>query len=213
MSRITSDVDICNEAVARIGGKLIQSLDDPTTHTETLLQKMYPKNRRIVLRSAVWNFATKITTLVKTSETLDGYLGVFALPEDFIRFLGVPSLEYTASDVGKYRLSDRKIYLKYSSADSVTLDYIFDNTNILKWDDLFIEALSLRLAYNLSFALSGKNTLADRLMQEYLEVLREAKAIDGQEQKPTRRQQSVWLTKRRQGTSSRYASSDRYFYD
>ena len=68
MSQFTSEIDICNDAIARIGGKFINSIDDPTTHTETLCASMYVKNRQIVLRAAPWNFATKIDTIAKTTE-------------------------------------------------------------------------------------------------------------------------------------------------
>ena len=209
----TSAIDICNDAIARIGGKFITSIETPTTHTETLVASMYVKNRRIVLRSAVWNFAKKYISISKTAETLAGFSAVYNLPADFVRFLGISSLYLTPVDTEAYMLSAGKIYLKDDAPSAITLCYIHDASDVTIYDALFVEAFSLRLAYNLSFSLSGKNTLADRLVKEYEEALTNAKMIDGQEQKPLRVQNSKWMQRRKRGGASNYAPSTRYFED
>jgi len=213
MSQLTSEIDICNDAIARLGGKFITSIYNPVTHTETLLSSIYAKNRRIVLRSAVWNFAKTLKTIAKSNEVTPGFSAVYPLPNDFIRFLGVQNMDLMGSQVDRYMLSDNKLYLKDSSADSIVLTYIKDVTDVTRYDALFTEALSLRLAYNLQFALSGKNTTSDRLLQEYLNALQDAKMIDGQEQKPIRVQRSRWMSARHRGRLSQYAQTERYFME
>lgn len=213
MGKFTSEIDICNDAIARVGGKFISSIETPTTHTETLLSSIYAKNRRIVLRSAVWNFAKTLKTITKSTETLSGFSGVYPLPNDFVRFLGVQNMDLMGSETDRYMLSDNKLYLKDGSADSIVLIYIKDVTDVTCYDALFVEAFSLRLSYNLQYALSGKNTTSDRLLQEYRDALQDAKMIDGQEQKPIKVQRSRWLSARHRGRSSTYASTERYFGD
>ena len=213
MGVFTSEIDICNDAIARVGGKFINSIESPTTHTETLVASMWAKNRRIVLRSAVWNFAKCYKSIAKSSETLSGFSGIYPLPNDFIRFLGVDGMDLTGADTDRYMLSDNKIYLKDAAPNSITLIYIKDVTDVTRYDALFVEALSLRMSYNLQYALSGKNTTSDRLLQEYMEALTVAKMIDGQEQKPIRKQRSKWLAARRRGCSRTNASTERYFED
>jgi len=197
MGNFTSDIDICNDAIARIGGKFINSIENPSTTTETLCASMYVKNRQVVLRSAPWNFATKIDTIAKLSETVEGFAAVYKFNNDHVRFLGIPSLGITPADVYAYKIADGKIYLRYSGPDTITVEYIRDVKEVKIYDALFVEAFSLRLAYNLSFRLSGKNTLADRLLAEYHDTLQQAKMIDGQEQKPIRVNNSKWLRKRK----------------
>ena len=214
MTRVfLTDVDICNDAIARVGGKLIQSIESPTTLTENYCATMYPKNRRIVLRSAVWNFARTTKEIAKSSEQAKGYAGVYPLPNDFLRLLGVIGMDLMGYDTDRYRLSDNKLYLVDCGTPSIELEYIRDVEDATRFDPLFTEALSLRLAYNLQYALSGKNTTAQRLYEEYQLALAEAKSIDGQEQKPIRVQRSRWLAARRRGTVRSYASKTRYFED
>lgn len=213
MPKFTTDIDICNDAIARIGGKFIHSIEAPTTYTEELCASMYDKNRRVVLRLAVWNFAKAIKPVAKSDEKLNGFSGVYPLPNDFVRFLGVQNMDLMGSGTDRYMLADRKLYLKDEAPDSINLIYIKDVSDVAKFDDLFIEALSLRLAYNLQFALTGKNTTAQRLYEEFLEALTAAKMIDGQEQKPIRVERSKWLAKRRRYYTGSYATKDRYFED
>lgn len=213
MAKFTTDIDICNDAISRIGGKPIHSIEDPTTYTEQLCSSMYIKNRQIVLRSAVWNFAKCIKPIAKSDETLKGFSGVYPLPNDFVRFLGVQNMDLMGGETDRYMLADRKIYLKDSAPDSINLIYIKDVSDVAKFDALFIEAFSLRLAYNLQFALTGKNTTSQRLYEEYLEALTIAKMIDGQEQKPIRVQRSKWLAKRRRFGVGQYATKERYYED
>ena len=213
MGNFTSAIDICNDAIARIGGKFISSIETPRTHTETLIASMYTKNRKIILRSAVWNFAKKYTSIAKTTEVLTGFSAVYNLPNDFVRFLGIDNLNISPSDTDRYMLADGKIYLRDASVDSIVLIYIRDIEEVAKYDALFVEVFSLRLAYNLSYSLSGKNTLSDRLLKEYQDALTDAKMIDGQEQRPIRIQRSKWMQKRRRGNTSQYAGPYRCFED
>lgn len=211
MGKFTSEIDICNDAISRVGGKFINSIENPTTHTETLMASKYAKNRRIVLRSAVWNFAQEQRTIPKSSEVINGFAAVYPLPNDFIRFLEISDVGIKPGDSDQFKLIGGKIGLKYESPDTIDLQYIKDVLTVPTYDPLFIEALSLRLSYEIQYALSGKNTTSDRLLQEYMEALTNAKMIDGQEQKPIRVQRSKWLTARRRGTTRQYASTERYF--
>lgn len=213
MPKYTSEVDICNDAVSRVGGKFIHSIETPTTYTERLCAHIYEKNRRIVLRSAVWNFARSVKSIAKSTDKLNGYAAAYPLPNDFVRFLGVQNMDLLGSNTDRYLIADGKIYLKDESPDSINLVYIKDVEDVTKYDALFVEAFALRLAYNLQYAMTGKNATSQRLYEEYLEALVTAKMIDGQEQKPVRVERSRWLAKRLRYNTGRYASKERYFED
>lgn len=206
-------IDICTDAVFRVGGEAINSIETPQTHIESVVASIYDKNRRIVLRSAVWNFAVSYQAIAKTSEVVEGFAAIYKLPNDYIRFLGIESLGLTPSDSQSYKLFGGKIGLRYEGPDSITLAYIKDVIEVPIMDALFVEAFCLKLAHNLSYIVNGKNTTSDRLQAEYKDALTDAMMIDGQEQKPIRRERSKWLSARRRSSRGTNASAYRYFED
>ena len=88
----TSEIDICNLALLRIGQKVpISSLSDPTV-TAKLCGTLYPLSRDTVLGEFHWPFATKHAMLGQLNPTPNtaytaargGWANAFTLPPDYL---------------------------------------------------------------------------------------------------------------------------------
>lgn len=198
MGQYTSRVDICQAAAMRIGTQTVTTIENPKTVTESRLSFLYDKTKRSVIRSGMWNFAQAIANIASSSETIpDGFSKVFIFPTDFLRYIGVLiNGELITLDTEDYMMAGNKIYLKNYTSDSLTIKYIRDVSDVKKFDDLFTEALVLKLAYELCFIETQKSALTKRLLDEYNMKMIEAKAISGQEQKPRRVCKSKWRAAR-----------------
>ena len=121
----------------------------------------------------------------------------YTLPADFIRAVEINQNDIFDS-VRHYEIESSKLL---TDEDSVNLKYIFDQKDPRRFDPLFVEALSLRLASRIVVNLTGKHQLRQAFIEEYENVTKElAQQIDATESKPT----IVW-----QPTDSRLAQSRR----
>jgi hypothetical protein len=91
---------------------------------------------------------------------------------------------------------------------SLPVGYIFDEDDIDNFDPLFVKAMALQLAVNLSYGIAGKTTLRTDVRNMLTEALQEARAINGQDKPPVRVTRSNVLGARR-----RYSSGVAYERD
>ncbi len=171
----TSVVDICNNALIRIGSKTITSLGDGDK-VSNACNAVYEQTRDMLLRQHLWNFAIKRAQLA--SEDADpafGFAYSYPLPSDFIR---VRALEDMASG---YKIEQGKLLTDDSQ---VKLIYVSVITDVTKFDPLFVEALTLSLAVKLSYILIGSNGREQALKDELQRIMFLAKQVDGQDDTP-----------------------------
>lgn len=177
---IFSDVQICNLALDLLKEDRITSIETPITGIEILCARWYPTSRRAILRKHAWNFANKRAVLAASSITpLFGYSDAYPLPSDFLRLLGVG----TYQDLKDYALEDDNILIN-NSATSLPIRYVADVTDVAKFDSLFIEMLAMEMAIKMAYAVQKSMTSVQDLREDYKELCRRAKAIDGQERPP-----------------------------
>lgn len=209
MAKLSSKIDICQAAAYKIGTEPITDVDNPKSVMEKRLGFLYDRVRRYVLRLGVWNFAQQIRTLASLKEEIpEGFAYVYEFPKDFIRFEGfVVNGEYVVPDTSAYMIAGGKIYVRgneFTNLDSstLTIKYIRDIGEVNRFDDCFLDAFILRLAYELAYMTTTKTTLTNRLNEEFWESIIQARMIDGQEQKPRIVCKSKWIAARRGGSSS-----------
>lgn len=214
MARFSSKNDICQAAAFKIGTEPITDVDNPQTVMEKRLGFLYDKVRRYVLRLGVWNFAQQIKTIANLKEEVpEGFAMVFEFPNDFVRFEGfVVDGEYIVPDTSSYMIANSKIYLRgpnyavqKDNVSLLTIKYIKDFEEVRRFDDCFLDAFILRLAYELAYMTTTKTTLTNRLNEEFWESITQARMIDGQEQKPRVVSRSKWVQARRAGSYSSVA--------
>lgn len=105
--------------------------------------------------------------------------------------VNVNTLGYTAY------VSGGEVY----KAPSLNIGYVFDEDDPDEFDPLFVKALALQIAVNLSYGMAGKTTLRTDVRNMLTEALQEARAINGQDKPPVRVTNSRVIGARRRYSS------------
>lgn len=200
MAAPTSEVDICNLALDHLKEQNITSIETPNTKVEAICANWYDHTRRVVLRKHIWNFAIKRASLARLTTTpAFGWNYEYQLPTDFIRFVTIGENYPTRTE--DYQLEGRKILvddvLNSSTSTALKLKYIYDFTIVSQMDPLFINVLSVELAMNMSYRITGSSTNRRELRAILKEIAPESYSIDGMERPPTRIERSRNLRRRR----------------
>lgn len=200
----TSELEIVNLMLARIGQKPITSIDPPTGPSADVAALHYPMTRRAALRGGIWNFAKKLATLTESGTVTPafGFTAAYALPNNFIRLLSLGDYTINAdTPAGLYDIVDGHIYTDAGDDDGLNLTYIYDHTDVRRWDPLFVNLMRLQGAKDLAFAFTLKPSLLKSIEDELADVKIEAKAVAGQEKPPRRIHRSKLLARRRAGST------------
>lgn len=181
-----SEIEICNMALSHIGKYPIQALTEATKEAQEC-KRLYALIRDSVLRDHAWNFATKRLTLALLTDEIEGWDYAYQWPIDCVRALriynessdneedAIPFEICTNSE-----LSSRIIAT--DQADAVLI-YTAKVTNPNVFDALFIDALSYRMAADLSLPLRGDPKLASNMLQIYQLLLSRARPANANERK------------------------------
>jgi hypothetical protein len=170
-------IDICNDALNRIGDRLISSLDDGTP-TADLLKNRYDVSRRKVLRSHPWKRLMKRATLAPLTTAPEfQWENAFPLPSDCLRlWLVVDNRD--GAPINEWEFEGSNIL---ANETVLYIKYIRDEENVDLLDDSLNEVISLQLAKELAFSRSGDGSLYDRIENEYRIKFAEARSIDAKE--------------------------------
>lgn len=199
---ITSKTDISNMSMDLLSAGNVVDVDNPSNATEELLSRWYEQSRRKVLREHPWNFAIK-RELLAASATAPafGYSTAFPLPADFVRVVVIEDGNGGTFTPDDYAIENGEILLS-TDASSLRLVYIYDIQDVTRFDPMFIDLLAHEIALAVAYRVTQSNGNVERL--EMLAKTRGAlaKAVDGQERPPTRREKSRNITARQMGRSN-----------
>jgi len=181
----TTQATICNLALAKISAKRIVSINDETNEARWC-RVHYEQTRDEVLRAHPWNFASDRATL---SEVLPvpafGWAHKFALPSDFLRLL---QLNDVADDEGVKSYEIEKGGLLLTDEEIAQIRYTARVTDESKYDPLFIEAFSTKLASEIARPITGGTNDGQTLLARYENViLPRARRTDANETRPRQR--------------------------
>ena len=173
----TSSVSICSNALLLLGDKPIDSFDVNNDRTR-LAANLYPQKRDRVLRAHPWNCAVKRVVLSPCTESPPSdWKYQFQLPGDWLRTLNV-GLNDSPDD---YTIEGRRIL---TNNPVCYLRYIFRNTSEATWDALLIDAMTQVMVAAFTYPIT-KSTTKQATEEEIVKrMLREARAVDGQEGTP-----------------------------
>lgn len=193
-----NETDICNRALGRIGEERIMSMADASAAARAC-DLHFAGTRDEVLRGHRWNFATSRVALSRLSDApAFGWDYQFALPTDFLRALEVNCAE---DDVGYPWAVEGSNLLTNETA--VNLVYIRRETNVAKWDSLFGEALTLKLAMKLATVIRGSSSQVVDFASEYdrltAPLARRVDANEGRRRKPLLPFRSLFVRSRFRG--------------
>jgi len=197
MSTITTEVQICNSALIKLGVEPISALSE-TNNRARVCNKQYPLLRDEVLHSHPWNFAIARTQLAKTGNTpAFNFDFEYLLPSDYFRILEVDEnrdgrvdfqIEYNADDGNKVLLTDK---------NPLKIKYIRQVTDVTQFSPAFAEALALRLAMDLAISLRNSRAMAEYYARLYEQWASRARSYDAQEGSVTQLITTTWTDARK----------------
>lgn len=172
-----SAVSICSNALLLLGDKPIDSFEVNNDRTR-LVANLYAQKRDMVLRAHPWNCAVKRVVLSPdTAAPAYDWAYQFNLPGDWLRTLSVGQDD--APD--DYVIEGRRILM---DSNICRLRYIFRNEEEASWDVTLINAMTQVMVAALTYPIT-KSTSKQATEEEIVKrVLKEARAIDGQESPP-----------------------------
>lgn len=197
MALIQDEVQVSNLALDMIKVAAVSSIRNPKTEAEKICSRWYDTSRRSVLRAHPWNFAKDRYQCSRNAiAPVFGYSDKYGLPNDFMRlwFIGTYNEGLIHID---FAIEGKFIVLNNGGAASLNIGYIKDETEVAKWDDLFIRYLAAQMAFNMSYAFSGKSTLRKDVKDVLADVKIEARAVNGQDNPPKRITKSKVIGARR----------------
>lgn len=208
---VNSSTDICNLALDLLSADTAVDIENPTTATESIMNRWYDQTRKAVLRKHTWNFATKRIILAADSTSpVFGYSKAFTVPSDFLRIVGISTNLSTDKEyflpTDAYQFENSKILLNdtYSDTTQLRLIYIYDATEVGRFDPLFVNLLAHEIALATAYKITESGTNIQRLEELRRNADSLATTIDGQERPPETILRSRALSaRRRAGKTSR----------
>lgn len=170
----SSEIQICNLAISRVGDELITSFDDGTTASD-LCALHYEPARDAVLEDHLWSFALERASLARlTDAPVNKYAYKYQLPPDHIRTIITDLDEYSIpwTREGNTILTDE---------EAVYLVYIKQVTDVTQFSALFVQALSLFIASRIAYPITNKSRMAMEILNEYDLLFDKAVTSDGQQ--------------------------------
>lgn len=170
-------VDIVNLGLIQAGAEPLHTLTDNDTGTVETVELVRPMVVDAVLRAHPWNCAYELASLAAMNETPPwGWEAQYQQPTEpyCLRVLRLEDKK------AKWKVSGRKILTNQPAP--LNMAFIGRVTDPSQLDALVVQGIGTRVGANVVYKLSQVRGLADKLWERYLQVLREARSIDGQEQ-------------------------------
>lgn len=183
-----SYTQVANMAASLIGeeDQLRSPADD--THLGRTIAAVWDMCRRAAIRDHTWNMAMRRAALA--AEALESvpypWAYSFPLPADSLRLVEVLNI----SSRSDYQLEGKSILS--DTAGPLYIRYLVDITEPALWDDLFAEAFSRRLAYQIGPRLAGSDYDKPAGWKVYQDALNQAKRVDARENPQVRWEPTDW---------------------
>lgn len=197
---MSSQVSIFNRALIKLGEATVLSVNDNLKPARTLLS-MYDATRDAELRAHTWNFSIKrarLSALVATPEW--GWDLQYELPSDFLRLVQVNEF-YVRTGIKQttpFALEGNRILTNLQAP--LAIRYVSRVTDTTKFDALFVDALSCKLAMEACEALTQSQSKFQTVASQYREAIQRAVATDAIENPPDELSWGSWLQSREGAT-------------
>lgn len=177
-----SKTDICNQALARVGGKTIMDIDDDEAKNARVCKNVFEAVVREVGRQADWNCLKARSELGQLSTApAFGWDYQYQLPSDFLRLTHLNGIEYHGQVQDEYEIEGTVLL---TDAESAKVQYIKYSEDTPKWDALFTNAVVVLLASRIAVPLRQDENMAQALLTEYERIaLPQARKTDANERK------------------------------
>jgi hypothetical protein len=185
---MTSQVDICNLALTRIGGGIISAIDEGTRAADLCLLH-YDPSLNSLLRDHEWNFAKKRAVLaLSPTAPVSEYTYQFALPSDWLKTCRIN--EGYCED---YRIEGKMLL---ADVDTIRMEYVAKVTDPNLFDAEFVDVFAQRLAAEIAYPLSENSQLSQQAWQVYNDKLRMARTMNARDGSPRNIEAEAWVASR-----------------
>ena len=192
----SSDVEVCSNALVRIGASPVASLDEAGDGA-VLMKRFYLPTLRSRLREHAWNFAQYRVELAELAdEPVWDFAHQFQLPQDpYCLYLLETDLEDNeAWRIETFKTTTSQYRVLVTDSASVKILYVGLVEDVNLWDDLFVDAMEVELAWKAAYPLTRNATLLQELDKERERAWRKARSRDGQEARALKKMLSTSLT-------------------
>lgn len=181
---MASRLQIAKKGLQKIGAATITAFDENSNNAEKV-REVYDVLRRSELSANYWTFAiARVKLPADSTVPAFGRSYRFAKPGDYLRKApDDPSYQSSFSDIlveGQYLLTD--------CAGPLELRYVQDIQDAEKFDPLFADALSMRIAMELAEPLTQSTSKGQAAETSYKYFIDLAKKINGIESGPIARE-------------------------
>lgn len=209
---MSSNIEVCNIALSRVGASLIQSLTDKSKSANAC-NVFLPLARDTTLRFHDWAFARKRVSLAELGEEYSNFDYSYQYPSDCLcarKITGVDgsttsavwdyaTMRYVYTGKVKYEIglssvSNTPIIL--TNQELAELVYTARATNFNIYDSMFVEALAWKLAADLAMPLLNKPEMQQAFYQNFLYAIQEAKVANSNEEEIVVDESSSFLKSR-----------------
>lgn len=190
-----TQVSICSNALLLLGDKPINSLSEGSDRA-LLASNLFAPVRDYVLRRHPWNCAIKRVSLPPDVVPQDSnrwdWAHQFTLPPDCLRVLSVG----TRGNEADYKVESGKLLCDENPA---LLRYVWRNENPGTWDSMLVWAMTVSMKAVMAYPTTQSTSLEQAVEGALKDVLRQARAADGQEEPGETFGDSVLVMARRGG--------------
>jgi hypothetical protein len=199
---MSSEVDIVNSALTKLGEARITSLDDNVKAAREM-NAIYEMRRDNLLRAYNWSFAMERTSLSASSDSPAwGYTYEYNLPADCLRVVQVDDVWVIPGysnfiggpDEEPFKIEGRTIVTDIGAPLKVR--YIKKVTNTGNYDPCFVETLAYDLAHEGCEAITQSNTKKESLRNGLADQIRQAVRANAIELPPTAQPDDSWIASR-----------------
>lgn len=190
---MASTVQICNQALVKIGAERITDLSDDTPSAR-VLNAIYEIKRDAELAAHPWTFAiTRAEIPALSTAPAFGWSYAYPLPSDCLRVVQVGE-DWTFYDDGDsgslFQVEGASILTDQVSP--IAVRYVYRVTNSGRYPAPFVEALACRLAAEIAEERTQNLSKREAAWAEYEKAIRTAKRVNAIEQPPQEQPLLSW---------------------
>lgn len=195
-----SNVSVANMALQKLGAARVVSLTEDTTNARNV-NACFDEIVKQELRAHLWNFAILRVVLAPSATTPitspdQPYNYAFPLPADCLRIL--PPARYNLDWQIESIDSVPAIYT--NDGTSLPIRYVAYVSDTNRWDALFAECVSCRIAVQCCEAITQSNTKQEKCEREYVFALSRARKANAFENVSGEQPEDSWSEVRRAGS-------------
>lgn len=178
-----TEVSICSNALLLLGDDPINDLDESSDRAR-LASNLFEPVRDYVLRRHPWNCAVKRVSLSPDSDGSGNVIVPafdwpfqYTLPADYMRTLSVGE----ASCEIDFKIESGKLLC---DDNPCLLRYIWRNENTGTWDPMLVWGMTMSMKAVFAYPITQSTSLEQLVEAALKDVLRQARAVDGQDETP-----------------------------